>query len=205
MQLRKQLNAINPFFCLPDERRYDSGVWYWGVLDRKAYYEKMANLLSAKSGHLVALLPEQADFRTDPYDEGRFAGWYQSQWDTKEWRSVQTTKPFYAQGYMSGEGYPYTGTVWYRFKVNVPASAKGKSVLLYTPVVETEAWAWVNGKFVGHRPYKEAYERPNELSLEVGDALIPGKTNVIALRVNTSLNRAAAGGGLQGRMFLYSP
>ncbi len=50
---------------------------------------------------------------------------------------------------------------------------------------------------------KEAYERPNELSLEVGDALIPGKTNVIALRVNTSLNHAA-GGGLQGRVFLYS-
>ncbi len=41
--------------------------------------------------------------------------------------------------------------------------------------------------------------------MEVGDALILGKTNVIALRVHTSLNRAAAQGGLQGRVFLYAP
>ena len=50
-----------------------------------------------------------------------------------------------------------------------------------------------------------ADERPNELAVDVTDALLPGKTNTIAIRVNTSLNRAAAGGGLQGRVFLYAP
>jgi hypothetical protein len=205
MECRKELNGINSFFVLPDEQRYDSGVWYWGVLDRKAYYQKMLDALSGKTGSLIAMLSETASFRTDPNDEGRFAGWYLPAAPPGNWSSIRTSMPFYAQGYLSPEGYPYTGAIWYRFDVPIPAGAKGKKVVLATPVVETEAWVWVNGKFVGHRPYHEAYERPNELSMDVTDALMPGKTNTIAIRENTTLNRAAACVGLQGRVFLYSP
>jgi hypothetical protein len=89
--------------------------------------------------------------------------------------------------------------------VDVPAAFDGKPVTLLAPVVETEAWAWVNGRYVGHRPYKEAYERPNELKLDVSKAIKPGQWNVIALRVNTGLGRAQAAGGLGSRLLLYSP
>ena len=89
--------------------------------------------------------------------------------------------------------------------MNVLETARGQKVLLYAPVVETEAWAWVNGKYIGHRPYRESYERPNQLELDASDALKLGQTNVITIRVSTSLNSTAEAGGLIGRLFLYSP
>ena len=96
--------------------------------------------------------------------------------------------------------------MWYRFTVDVPAAAAGKKVKLYSPAVETEAWGWVNGTFVGHRPYHEAYERPtSDLEFDVADALQPGKKNSIVLRVHTGLNAAQAASGMISRAFLYAP
>ena len=180
-----------------------SGVWYWQVGERATYYRKLDDMWSGKTGTLVAKLPAQASFATDPLDEGRFAGWYRPDWDSAKWQTVSTTKPFYLQGHMSADGRPYMGNLWYKFKVNVPAGAKGKRVLLYAPVVEAEAWTWVNGKYVGHRPYRETYERPNEMELDVTDALRPGQTNEIAVRISTSANRSALAGGLTSRLFLF--
>ncbi len=204
MPIRKQLMGISPFWVLDNEKPYDAGIWYWGVVARAAWYHKLADLANGKSGELIALLPEQAQFSTDPNDEGRFAGWYLPAFDSGHWSTIQSTKPFYAQGYMSKEGYPYLGNIWYRFEVDIPDSARGKPVHLMCPVVDTEAWAWVNGKYVGHRPYHESYERPCEFDVDVSGALEPGKKNVIALRVSTSQNRAAAADGMCSRAFLYA-
>jgi hypothetical protein len=211
LAIRPKLYAINSFLMMPNEKNakggtdYNSGIWYWGVTDRAAYYQKLAEMQSGKTSKLVAQLPQQAKFATDPKDEGRFAGWYQAGWDTSKWKNITTAEPFYLQGYMDKSGYPYLGNVWYQFKVNVPEVARGQKVLLYAPVVETEAWAWVNGKYIGHRPYHESYERPNEMELDVTDALKPGQANVISIRVSTSFNSAAVAGGLIGRLFLYTP
>jgi hypothetical protein len=205
MDLRKDLHAVNPFYVWFDETRYHSGVWYWGALDRKAYYESLADRLSGKTGSLVALCPTTAAFRTDPHDEGLPAQWYLPKLEEREWKPLSTTKPFYTQGYEDEQGYPYVGSMWYRMRVNVPASARGKKVILYAPVVETEAWCWVNGEYVGHRPYLEAYTRPCAMELDVTKALRPGQTNVIALRVSTGLAAAEAADGLLSRAFLYAP
>ena len=64
---------------------------------------------------------------------------------------------------------------------------------------------WVNGKFVGHREYHEAYERPNPIEVDVSAALEPGRKNSVALRVHTAFNPAAQAGGLTSRLFLYAP
>ena len=82
--------------------------------------------------------------------------------------------------------------MWYRFTIDVPADAKGKTVKLYAPAIETEAWGWVNGTYVGHRPYREAYERPNEIDFDVTAALKPGVKNVIALRTHRFGSSAAS-------------
>ncbi len=89
--------------------------------------------------------------------------------------------------------------------MKVPATAKGKPVKLYVPAIETEAWGWVNGSYVGHRPYREAYERPNEIDFDVADALKPGEKNVIVLRLHTGLGAAQQSAGMTSRTFLYSP
>ena len=206
---RAKLNKISIFYSEPNDTDATSGFYYWGIVNRKAYYQKMADRVSGKTGDLVKLLPDKAEFRTDPRDEGRFSDWYAPDLkDDKGWQMVLTTKPYYLQvkGCLDETGYPYLGAIWYRLKVDVPSSAKGKKIMLYAPTVETEAWVWVNGKFAGYRPYTDAYIRPeSELEVDVTDAIQPGKSNTIVVRVNTGFNAAEAGGGFSSRLLLYSP
>src|SRR5262249_5044131 len=206
LEQRKELFALSPFFFQPDDTKIDSGFYYWGVAARRDYYAKLADRVGGKAGGLVAVLAEKVPCRLDPRDEGRFAGWYEPGHPDKDWQPVLATKPFYAQvpGARDGQGYPYLGPLWYRLTVDVPASAKGKRVILYAPAVETEAWGWVNGRFVGHRPYREAYERPNEIEWDVTAALEPGKPNTVVLRVHTGLGAAQAASGMVSRLFLYA-
>lgn len=214
LALRRELKAIDPFLMTDSEKPEDGEYFYWGVGARRDYYRKLADLTGGKTGRLVALLPERTRFRTDPHDDGRFAGWYEPAFDAADWQQLSTTQPFYMQGQMDKEGHPYLGAMWYRFEVDVPAlpaataaptTAPSRSVHLYAPVVETEGWCWVNGQYIGHRKYKEAYERPNEMDSDVTAALHPGARNIIAIRVTTGQNAAQAAGGLCSRLFLYEP
>jgi hypothetical protein len=204
LQRRQQLHALSPFYFVPDDSKPESGFYYWGLVARKAYYQKLADRVSGMTGELIAILPEKAGFHTDPRDEGRFAGWFAPAVPDQDWQKLLTTKPFYLQGYLDEQGYPHMGVLWYRFTLDVPAAAQGKRVFLYAPAIETEAWAWVNGKFVGHRPYHDAYERPIDIDFDVTPALQPGKKNVIVLRVHTGLNAAQAAAGMTSRAFLYA-
>ena len=200
---RKQLHDLSPFYCLPDDKKSESGFYYWGLNARRDYYQKLADMTTGPKGKLLVVLPEKTAFNTDVRDEGRFERWYLPTFPDKNWQQVFTTVPFYAQGYRDRIGYPHMGALWYRFQVDVPASAKGKKVKLYAPAIETEVWGWVNGEFVGHRPYREAYERPIDIDFDVSAALVPGKSNTIVLRVHTGTNAAQQAAGMTSRAFLY--
>jgi hypothetical protein len=193
------------FFDINPKTGESQGYYYWGAVARRDYYKKLAGLTTGKTGDLVRVLPEQARFALDPRDDGRFAGWYAAKFDDKAWKALPTTEPFYVHGHRDPQGYPYMGAIWYRLEVDVPAAAKGRKVILYAPAVESEAWVWVNGKFVGHREYHEAYERPNPIEMDVSAALEPGAKNSVAIRVHTAFNPAAQAGGLTSRLFLYAP
>jgi len=106
---------------------------------------------------------------------------------------------------MNEQGFPYQGAMWYRFNVKVPASAAGKKVNLYAFAAETEAWVWVNGQLMGHRPYIEAYIRPNAIDMDVTGALVPGKMNSVVVRLHTNYQPAQMAAGLVSRLFLYAP
>jgi hypothetical protein len=206
LKQREPLFALDrAFFDINPKTGESNGFYYWGTVARRDYYKKLADLTTGKTGDLVAVLPEQARFALDPRDEGRFAGWFEAKFDDKTWQTLPTTEPFYIHGHRDGQGYPYMGAIWYRLDVDVPASAKGRKAILYAPAVESEAWVWVNGKFVGHREYHEAYERPNPIEMDVSAALEPGMKNRVAIRVHTALNPAAQAGGLTSRLFLYAP
>ncbi len=206
LELRVSLNAISPFFIKQDEEGYDSGLWYWKIRDRVKYYKGLAEnaRVSGTKTELVAMLPRIASFRIDPHEDGIAQEWYKPSLPENDWRQIDTGRPFYAQGYNDNRGFPYVGQMWYRFKVDVPAIPKGTKTMLVLPVVETEAWVWVNGEYIGHRPYAEAYTKPIEVRMDVTKAIKPGKTNEIAVRVFTSLNVASAASGLQCRGMLYS-
>ena len=205
MGYRARLNAISPHFCRADEKRYESGVWYWAALDRKAYFEDLADKTDGTTGDLVTLLPDTAMFRADPHDAGIAEEWYAPDHDDTDWRPLKATVPFYSQGYQDARGHPYVGNIWYRFRVDVPPPAAGERVMLYLPVVETEGWCWVNGRYVGHRGYLEAYIRPLQMELDVTEALASGRENVIVVRVNTGLSLSQASSGLLSRGFVYTP
>ena len=206
LDLRKDLHAINPFYIWPNEERYDSGIWYWGATERRDFYRALEDKRAGKMGDLVAMLPEQWQFRTDPNDDGLFQEWYQPGAPAApDWRLISTSQPFYTQGYEDAAGHPYIGILWYRVRIPAPAAARGKKVRLYLPVVETEAWAWVNGQYLGHRPYQEAYIRPLEMEVDATAAIRPGEINEITLRVATPLAPAQAASGLLSRGFLYTP
>lgn len=204
---RKKLSELSLFYCQPDDADLTSGFYYWGVVERKNYYQKLADLTTGKTGDLIRKLPASARVQLDPRDEGRFSHWYDPEYSDRDWHMALTTKPFYIQipGCLDETSYPVMGPLWYRLKFSVPSSAEGKKIMLYAPTVETEAWVWVNGQFVGHRPYHEAYERPSGFDMDVTPAIRPGRANLIAVRVHTGLNAAQAAGGFYSRLFLYSP
>jgi hypothetical protein len=205
MQLRGQLHKVNPYYIWFDENGYHTGIFYWGMQKRKDYYQKLAEMTSGKTGDLIALLPNTASLKTDKYDEGVASQWYDVNEPADEWKSINATRPFYVQGYEDTNGYPYMGTIWYRFKVTVPESAAGKQIILYTSTLTPEGWCWVNGKYAGHREYHEAWERPQAMELDVTSLIKPGQENVVAIRIYTHYSPTAVPEGLQSRLFLYSP
>jgi len=182
------------------------GFYYWGTNMRRDHYRKLAAMTTGETGEMVVVLPEEAKFTIDPRDEGRFDGWYRPEWDDSDWDDFVTTRPFFAQGkYLDEKGFPYLGALWYRLNVDVPESAAGKTVRIHAMAAETEAWVWINGKFVGHRPYIDAYIRPSAIDMDVTEALIPGETNSVVIRLHTNLQPAQMAAGLVSRLFLYSP
>jgi len=206
---RAELHRISPFFHLPEgdgpNQNLYAGAWYWNLTHRRDFYEKMLARLEGPEGRLIAQSPRHVRFRMDPANTGRLCRWHAPQFDRSDWDLIDTTRPFYIQGdnLMSENGVPYRGAMWYVFELEVPEERAGGPVQLYAPIVCSEAWVWVNGEFVGHRPYQQAYMRPAELDFDVTDAVVAGR-NVIAVLVRADCLTEAAE-GFQGPLFLYEP
>ncbi|MCM8817442.1 MAG: DUF4838 domain-containing protein, partial [Candidatus Omnitrophica bacterium] len=209
VECRLALNKISPFLAMPPalvgRERYYSGDSYFGVLKRKTLYQKLDGLTNGETGILVALAPKKTRFSLDPHGLGKHFSWYAPDYKRDGWRFIDTTMPFYAQGYMSSDGMPYLGKMWYVFELDVPKQFSGKKVMLYAPFVTCEAWVWVNGRYAGHRKYLEAYISPAEINMDVTDFINFGTKNTIAVWVSTGLSPAQAADGFLGRLFLYSP
>jgi hypothetical protein len=209
IDVRKGTAALSRFYFDPEPTRNGdcANFYYWGCFHRNAYYRKVADATTGKTGDLIAVLPEKARCKLDPRDDGRYQGWFDPNFTDADWTPVLTTMPYYRQlpGASDAQGYNYLGALWYRLEVDVPNAAKGKTINLYCAAIEPEAWVWVNGKFIGHRAFHECYERPNALDMDVTKALIPGKKNSVVIRVHTSLAAAMIPDALCSRLLLYSP
>jgi len=211
MARRVELEKLSPFYCVATTGNpvLDGGgaEGYWGLAKRKEFYLKVAGKMNGETGALVAMAPRQVKFSLDPQDLGRFQRWHEPRYNRSEWQLLDTCKPFYLQapGALAANGYPYQGNMWYVFELPVPADAKGKSVRLFSPIVVTDAWVWVNGEFAGHRGHIDAYMRPAPMDIDVTAQIRPGVNNVIAVRVTTGFAAPSAADGFTGRVFLYSP
>jgi beta-galactosidase/beta-glucuronidase len=114
------------------------------------------------------------EFEFDDHDRGLAERWYAS--DKKFTKTIQV--PFVFQSRLSGIGdMSFHDVVWYRRAAQIPASFKGKRVLLNFGAVDYEAIAWINGDRAGdHRGGHVGF------ALDITDYLKPGD-NVITVRV----------------------
>ena len=79
-------------------------------------------------------------------------------------------------------GYYPTGIGWYRKNFKLPASyRKGDKVQLYFEGVYMNSSVYVNGKKVGGHPYGYT-----SFFCDITDAVVPGKNNVVAVRVDNA-------------------
>lgn len=211
MDVRKPAAALSSWYFDTNPQTGDvNEFYYWSASTRRLFYQKLDENVNGKLGAMVAILPEAAKCKLDPHDEGRYNQWYARDLAEAGWTTVSSTVPFYRQVAhgVDAQGYPYMGAFWYRLDVEAPAIAPGKKVYLACTAIEPEAWIWVNGQYVGHRGYHEAYERGlggNFLDMDVTKALIPGKKNQITIRIHTGMNAAQMSDGLISRLFLYTP
>jgi beta-glucuronidase len=139
----------------------------------------------------VKQLDGQWKFAFDQQNEGVAQGWFNQGFDDSGWKPEQVpgswdlydTPGFGTyDGTNFGKGSAFQdGYAWYRTSVMTEADWNNKFVKLNFLGAGYKTWVYVNGKFVG------AHEGGfTPFSLDVSDALIPGKPTTIAVRVYRS-------------------
>lgn len=94
---------------------------------------------------------------------------------------------------------PSPGVAWYRRKLDIPASDKGKSIFLDIDGAMSYAMVWLNGNLVGGWPYGYASWR-----LDLTPFVEPGGTNQLAIRLDNPNHSARwyPGGGIYRNVWL---
>lgn len=146
-----------------------------GYLERFVGKNLRMSAQAAGAPHrLVAVLPDQWRFRTDPGDEGVAGNWMSPDHADGDWRMVKTFGDT-----LDGQGLPDEKTVlWYRTKLTVP-EVPAKSTLVFFEI-DGVSTVYVNGKEVGGgEKARIGFE------VDVTGALRAGE-NTVAVRVDHS-------------------
>lgn len=122
-------------------------------------------------------------FQPDPANEGEQAHYPSPAYDDGRWQEVKLPSCFDA---FRPDLDCYEGVGWYRRTVDVPASWKGRCIVLRFEGVNYHAAAWLNGQPLGeHRdgflPFEFdvtkllSFDRPNTLVVRSDNLRIPGE------------------------------
>jgi beta-galactosidase len=92
------------------------------------------------------------------FSKGDFATSMATAFDDSGWRRIKLPHDWsaeepYSPQYGSGNGYAAGGTGWYRKHFRVDPSWQGKSVTVEFDGVYAYSEVWINGEYVGGRPY----------------------------------------------------
>lgn len=139
-------------------------------------------------------------------DPGGDVAFVQANFDDREWQQVTLPHdwaiagPFLREGPYGGMGrLPSWGIGWYRRKLEIPASDRGRSVFLDVDGAMSYATVWLNGRLVGGWPY--GY---NSWRVDLTPYLRPGGDNHLAIRLDNPPDSARwyPGGGLYRSVWL---
>jgi beta-galactosidase len=130
----------------------------------------------------------ETDFDHDwLFSKGDFAAAVMAAFDDSGWRHVNLPHDWSIEGpfgpeWASGTGFAPGGIGWYRKHFSLDATAKDKLAAIEFDAVYDHAEVWVNGQFVGGRPYGySSFECDVTPYLKSGSG-----ENVIAVRVDHS-------------------
>ncbi len=129
--------------------------------------------------------------------------------DDSQWQSVtiphdwSILTPTSNDATMGGEGgYRESGTAWYRARLNIPESMRGKLLFLYCEGIYMNSEIYVNGRYAGGHKYGYSSFYVNLRGIGM-----PGKENVIAVKVDNSQQKNSrwySGSGIYRHMYLVS-
>ncbi len=148
---------------------------------RVTYICILAVILLASAAPLGAM-----DFDFDwRFSKGDFATAMMPAFDDSGWRTVDVPHDWSGEGpfgaeYASGSGYAPGGIGWYRKHFKLDAANRGKLVVIEFDGVYHNSEVWINGHFVGRRPYGYSsfqYDLTRHVKFADDD-------NVIAVRVD---------------------
>ena len=204
---------------LTSTRMEDGAAWFPGEV---AQYRKLQALTDGSKGRLVAMLPLEWMFRRDPHDTGLAGGfayqqadltyWHENKeqystpaarkdYPTTEWEMLHTDLYAQAQGVLHPDRHSFTGFMWYKTDVDLTAGQADGKVRIHFPGLFSEAWLYVNGDLVAHRPQKHMWwYNDYTFDWDVDLDLKPGRNDIVLRVHNTHHN-----GGLFRRPFLYQP
>src|SRR5262245_56161099 len=101
---RAKLGAICSFLSQPEKvfedgmARYYSGTWGSSLrVWKKPYYQKLDDMISGKTGDLIAMGDRKVKFSLDEADKGKPLRWCDPAFDRSRWQMVDACKPFYSQ------------------------------------------------------------------------------------------------------------
>jgi beta-galactosidase len=125
--------------------------------------------------------------------------------DDRAWKPVDIPHDWgiegeFHQAYPGETGkLPWWGVGWYRKQFLAPQSLSGKCVYLDFDGAMSYAAVWLNGHFVGGRPY--GYE---SFSVDLTPYLKPGESNLVAVRLDNpeESSRWYPGGGIYRNVWL---
>jgi beta-galactosidase len=160
----------------------------------------LLGVVAAKPASLAReTIPFDAGWRFQLGDEARAA---QPNFDDASWRTLDVPHEWSIEGSLnpppegdSNGGFFSHGIGWYRKSFTLPAAVTGRKVVVEFDGVYMNSEAWINGQFLGRRPYGFIGFRYDLTEFLKTD----GSPNVLAVRVDDSLEpslRWYAGSGI---------
>ena len=125
----------------------------------------------------LSLGKENWKIYADPKNTGVKNKIFAVNFNDSKWSKVKVDKNWEVQGLKD-----YNGFAWYRVKFTAPIKKEAVGAELYFPLVDEEAWVWLNGSYVGQRAEgQDAWNKP--FYLDITNEILWGKENILTVRV----------------------
>ena len=217
LKARNAMTALGGIFTTT--RLEGEGTPWWpGEVNQ---YRELISFTDGRRGELIAKLPLRWAFRRDPGRQGLKRGFHArepdlSYWNTHkaryglenrkdypvdQWEMLRSDFYAQAQGILHPDGQSFTGDLWYRCEVDLPAGESSASLHLRFPGLFNECWLYVNGEEAGYRKQAKLWwfnDYRFEWDQDLTGKLKAGR-NTVTLRCNCEHHF----GGMFRRPFLY--